>query len=319
MPALLSRMWRPPSSRRDLARRPSGACCGSVTLSGMTDRLAAGGDDLVHDLLGRVGRQRRARHHRALPGQRPRARGPDPGRRPRDQRHLAFELSSPSGHLRRPSRLQTSPRCRGSNCPLVALLRTVNARVRYASTCSAVPTWMVVAPRAIRRTRPESTLPGPTSTKVSKPSASHPLDQLDPAHRGVDLPHEAVPHRVRRRDRARRRRCCRAGRASAAKVERGEHRRQPLAGRHHQRRVERRRHRQRHHALGAARRRAARRRARPPPAWPAITVCSGALKLAATTTSSAVLASRHAASTSPRAGPSTADIAPDADRHRLPA
>ena len=151
--------------------------------------------------------------------------------------------------------------------------------------------------------------PRPDLDERVEPVGDHALDQLDPAHRRVHLPDESVSHRAGRPSPAPHRRCCTAAPQSprrGAPPAPAPALRAPAAISGEWNGAD----------TGSGTTRLAPRAVRSSPAratapaWPAITVCSGALKLAATTVSAAALASGSSASTRSRPGPSTADIAP---------
>ena len=71
------------------------------------------------------------------------------------------------------------------------------------ATSSGVPTPITEASGAMRLTKPDRTLPDPTSTKRVDAGLGHPCDRLAPANRAADLADEAAGDLARRVDGAR--------------------------------------------------------------------------------------------------------------------
>ena len=240
------------SSSRDVerharARRPPPRAISSAVAAAPRRRVRAA----AHDVAPRAARAS-ARCARPMPRD-----------APGDERDLARRASAPS------SRLHDSRSGR---------VDSRGIRRRTATRASL----------RMRRDEPRQHLAGPDLDEACRcPSPSHALDLLLPAHRRGHLPHERVARAAPRRDRAPRRRSCTPGIAGSANGVAREHRRETLGRGLHQRAVERRAHRERDRALGARGQRALGRRAPRPPAWPAITICPGALKFAGATTSPA--------------------------------
>ena len=163
--------------------------------------------------------------------------------------------------------------------------------------------------------RPDSTVPGPTSTKVVAPSADAAAASRRPSARAPRSGERAPRSRRRRRSSARHRRWRRPGRAGPRREARAA--RAPAAPRPAS-----------SARSGTARSPAAESRAWRRAPWPvrsarataaalpAITTCPGALRLAGLTTSPSA-ASRHACSTVVGVEPENRRHRAGADRHRL--
>ena len=132
---------------------------------------------------------------------------------------------------RRGQRLQTSnsdPCC--SFEPLRALCFLYSQRISVSFMLFWSSTFRIFASLAIRLTRPESTLPGPISMKVSISVGGHAFDRVFPVERSADLFDERRPQLRRCSARTSHRRCSRSGMREIADRHFLQFFRQPVAG-----------------------------------------------------------------------------------------
>ena len=161
-------------------------------------------------------------------------------------------------------------------------VRTDRAGSR-TSNVGSTPWPSTLIPFSIRRTSPARTFPGPISSARSTPSAREEPHGLDPAHRRVDLAHAARRAELAPRTPARASTLVTTGIRGVREGGRLEERPHPLARGRHEGAVEGRRDGQRDRAFGAPRQCTPREARATAAAWPAMTVCSGELKLAGET------------------------------------
>ncbi len=185
------------------------------------------------------------RHQRARPGERHGDRAADAARRARHDRHLPGQIEH-----RAPLH---GPRRRAKRHIIHArdVVRTEAEREPVAlSRPDGSSTFASAASRSIFRTRPQSTVPGPTSTYLRTPSdASRRITSSQRTGDDTCRTSASIAAAASRFGSAST--LATTGTRGFARRERAQFGREPLLGRLHQRAVERGAHRQRHHPLRA--------------------------------------------------------------------